>query len=189
MKLKLFLGGRRVGDTKVVMARFLYLDHRAARLRHFFVSDARSTDRFGWTIRRPAMRLLMAMAAAALMGCAPSAGQIAQTRSEQQWSTYFRKARQECLDRVLGACARFENALEAQRAYSLYYNSKTIPGVSTPAFTPVTVPIAVGLPRFSGGMGGFRRQPRCQPASRVTRAGSKARERPTEAALRLAVRA
>jgi hypothetical protein len=98
----------------------------------------------------------MALAAAAMMGCAPSAGQIAQTRTEQQWATYFREARQECLDNVPHACTRFENALAAQQAYNLYYNSKTIPGVSTPAFTPVTVPVAVGLPRFGGGMGGFR---------------------------------
>jgi hypothetical protein len=98
----------------------------------------------------------MAMAVAAMMGCAPSARQITQTQTEQSWAAYFRNARQECIDNVPGACTRFENALAAQRVYNLYYNSKTIPGLSTPAFTPVTAPVAIGVPRFSGGMGGFR---------------------------------
>jgi hypothetical protein len=97
-----------------------------------------------------------ALAAAVMIGCAPTASQIAQTRAEQQWAGDFRKARQECIDHVPHACTRFENALAAQQAYTLYYYSKTIPGVSTPVFTPVTVPVAIGMPRFSGGMGGFR---------------------------------
>jgi hypothetical protein len=98
----------------------------------------------------------MALAAAVMMGCAPSASQLAQTRTEQSWATHFRQDRQECLDNVPRACTRFENELAAQRAYDLYYNSKTIPGLSTPAFAPVTVPVSIGVPRFSGGMGGFR---------------------------------
>ena len=98
----------------------------------------------------------MALVAAVLMGCAPSASQIAQTRTEQSWATLFRQDRQECLDNVPRACTRFEKELAAQRAYDLYYNSKTIPGLSTPAFTPVTVPVSIGAPRFGGGMGGFR---------------------------------
>jgi hypothetical protein len=93
-----------------------------------------------------------ALAAAVMIGCAPTASQIAQTRAEQQWAADFRKAQQECIDHVPLACTRFENALAAQQAYTLYYYSKTIPGVST----PVTVPVAIGMPHFSGGMGGFR---------------------------------
>jgi len=91
-----------------------------------------------------------------MMGCAPSASQIAQTRTEQRWAADFRKVRQECTYNVPRACTRFENALAAQQAYNLYYYSKTIPGVSTPVFTPVTAPVAIGVPRFSGGVGGFR---------------------------------
>ena len=91
-----------------------------------------------------------------MMGCAPSASQIAQTRTQQSWAANFRKVRQECIDNVPGACTRFENELRELQAYNLYYNSKTIPGLSTPAFTPVTVPAAIGMPRFSGGMGGIR---------------------------------
>jgi len=98
----------------------------------------------------------MALAAALMMGCAPSASQIAQTQTEQNWAGYFRKVRQECIDNVPRSCTRFESALAAQQAYDLYYYSKTIPGLSTPVFTPVTVPVAIGVPRFSGGMGGFR---------------------------------
>ena len=98
----------------------------------------------------------MALAVAVMMGCAPSASQIAQTRTEQRWAADFRTARQECIDNVPRACTRFENALAAQRAYNLYYYSITIPGLSTPVFTPVTVPAAIAIPRFSGGMGGFR---------------------------------
>jgi hypothetical protein len=98
----------------------------------------------------------MALAAAVMIGCAPTASQIAQTRAEQQWAADFRKARQDCIDNVPHACTRFENALAAQQAYTLYYNSKTIPGVSTPVFTPMTVPVAIAVPRFNGGMGGFR---------------------------------
>jgi hypothetical protein len=90
----------------------------------------------------------MALAAAGMMGCAPSASQIAQTRTEQKWAADFRTARQECIDHVPRACTRFENAMAAQQAYTLYYYSKTIPGVSTPVFTPVTVPVAIGMPRF-----------------------------------------
>jgi hypothetical protein len=97
-----------------------------------------------------------ALAAAVMIGCAPTASQIAQTRAEQQWAADFRKTRQECIDNVPRACTHFENALAAQQAYTLYYYSKTIPGVSTPVFTPVTVPVAIAVPRFSGGMGGFR---------------------------------
>jgi lipopolysaccharide export LptBFGC system permease protein LptF len=99
---------------------------------------------------------MMSLAAAVMIGCAPSATQIAQTRSEQSWAADFRKSRQECVDNIPRACTRFENALAAQRAYNLYYYSKTIPGLSTSAFTPVTVPVAIGLPRFSGGMAGLR---------------------------------
>jgi hypothetical protein len=99
---------------------------------------------------------MMPLVVAVLMGCAPSASQIAQTRTEQSWATHFRQDRQKCLDEVPRACTRFENELAAQRAYNLYYNSITIPGLSTPTFTTVTVPAAIGLPRFSGGMGGFR---------------------------------
>jgi len=99
---------------------------------------------------------VMALAAAAMMGCAPSASQIAQAKTEQNWAAYFRNVRQECIDNVPHACTRFEDALRAQQAYAMYYYSKTIPGLSTPVFTPVTVPVAVGIPRFSGGMGGFR---------------------------------
>jgi hypothetical protein len=98
----------------------------------------------------------MALAAVAIMGCAPSASQIAQNQTEQSWAAYFRKVRQECMDNVPHACTSFENALAAQRAYNLYYDSKTIPGLSTPVFAPVTVPVAIGTPRFSGGVGGFR---------------------------------
>jgi hypothetical protein len=98
----------------------------------------------------------MALAAAAMIGCAPSASQIADTRTEQNWAADFRKARQECIDGVPHACTRFENELAEQRAYDLYYNSKTIAGLSTPVFATVTVPVAIGMPRFSGGMGGLR---------------------------------
>jgi hypothetical protein len=98
----------------------------------------------------------MVLASAAVVGCAPSASQVAQTRSEQQWAAYFRRTRQECIDEVPHACSRFENALTVQRAYGLYYDSKSIPGLSTPMFTPVTVPVVTGLPRFSGGIGAFR---------------------------------
>jgi hypothetical protein len=98
----------------------------------------------------------MPLAAAIMMGCAPSVSQIAQTRTEQRWAADFRETRQECIDNVPRACTRFENALAAQRAYTLYYDSITIPGLSTPVFTPVTVPVAIEVPRFSGGMSGFR---------------------------------
>jgi hypothetical protein len=99
----------------------------------------------------------MVVAVTIMIGCAPTASQIAQNRNEQQWAAYFRKVRQECIDDVPGACKRFEDALVAQRAYTLYYDSKTIPGLATPTFTTVTVPVAVGLPRFNGGgMGGVR---------------------------------
>jgi hypothetical protein len=98
----------------------------------------------------------MALAAAAIMGCTPPADQIAQTRTEQSWAANFRKVRQECIDNVPHACTNFENDLKELQAYNLYYNSKTIPGLSTPVFVPVTVPVAIGIPRFSGGMGGFR---------------------------------
>jgi hypothetical protein len=98
----------------------------------------------------------MALAAVSLMGCAPSASQIAQTRTEQSWAAYFRKVRQECIDNVPGGCTRFEHALAVEEAYSLYYYSKTIPGLSTPVFTSMAVPGAIAVPRFSGGMGGFR---------------------------------
>ena len=91
-----------------------------------------------------------------MMGCAPSATQIAQTRTEQSWAANFRKVRQECIDNVPRACTNFENELRQLEAYNLYYNSKTIPGLSTPVFATVTVPASIGLPRFSGGMGGFR---------------------------------
>lgn len=104
---------------------------------------------------KPSARLF-ALWAAVMIGCAPSSSQIAQTRTEQSWAIHFRKVRQDCLDNVQHACASFENALAAQRAYDLYYNSVTIPGLSTPAFTSVTVPAAIGVPRFSGGVGGFR---------------------------------
>jgi hypothetical protein len=99
---------------------------------------------------------MIVLAAAVMMGCAPSASQIAETRTDQSWAAEFRKDRQECIDNVPHACSRFENELTAQQAYNLYYNSKTIPGLATPTFTPVTVPVAIGLPRFSGGMSGFR---------------------------------
>jgi hypothetical protein len=98
----------------------------------------------------------MALAAALMVGCSPSASQIAQTRADQRWAVDFRNVRQECIDDVPRACTRFENVLAAQRAYNLYYNSKTVPGLSSPLFTPVTVPVAISVPRFSGGMGGFR---------------------------------
>jgi len=98
----------------------------------------------------------MALAFAVRMGCALSASQISQNQAEQRWAAYFREVRQECIDDVPGACTRFENAFAAERAYTLYYNSKTIPGVSSPVFTSVTVPAAIGLPRFGGGMAGFR---------------------------------
>jgi hypothetical protein len=68
----------------------------------------------------------MALATAVMMGCAPSASQMSQTQTEQRWDAYFRKVRQECIDEVPRACTRFENALAAQQAYNLYYNSKTI---------------------------------------------------------------
>jgi hypothetical protein len=109
--------------------------------------------------RQSAHRLcvqVMALATAVMMGCAPSASQMSQTQAEQRWAAHFREVRQECIDDVPGACTRFENALAAEQAYDLYYNSKTIPGLSSPVFTPVTVPVAIGVPRFSGGMGGFR---------------------------------
>ena len=90
-----------------------------------------------------------------MMGCAPSANQISQTQAEQKWAAYFRQARQECIDDVVGACTRFQNALAAQQAYTLYYNSTTIPGLATPVFAPITIPVAIGVPRFSGGVGGL----------------------------------
>jgi hypothetical protein len=91
-----------------------------------------------------------------MVGCSPSASQIAQTQAEQRWAADFRNSRQECIDDVPHACTRFENALAAQRAYTLYYNSITVPGLASPVFTTVTVPVAISIPRFSGGMGGFR---------------------------------
>jgi hypothetical protein len=109
------------------------------------------------TIRTGPMRHVIAsLTAVIMMGCAPSASQISQTQAEQRWAAHFREVRQDCIDNVPSACTRFENALAEQQAYSLYYNSKTIPGLSSPVFTPVTVPAAIGVPRFSGGVGGFR---------------------------------
>jgi len=120
---------------------------------HVGVSSAGGNRRAG--VLKACARLI-ALGAVVLLGCAPSASQIAQTRTEQSWAADFRKFRQDCIDNIPHACTSFENALAAQRAYDLYYNSTTIPGLSTPAFTTVTVPVAIGVPRFGGGMGGFR---------------------------------
>ena len=108
------------------------------------------------TIRGWVTAYILSFASAVVIGCAPSASQISQTQTEQSWAANFRKVRQDCIDNVPHACSRFENALEAQRAYTLYYNSTTIPGLATPTFTIVTVPSVPGLPHFSGGMGGIR---------------------------------
>jgi hypothetical protein len=117
-----------------------------------------SRSRANWysAIRTRLCVQTMALATSVIMGCAPSTSQISQTQAEQTWAAYFRQVRQECIEDVPGACTRFENALSEQQAYSLYYNSKTIPGLSSPVFAPVTVPAAMGMPHFSGSMGGFR---------------------------------
>jgi hypothetical protein len=91
-------------------------------------------------------RVVLVSMAVSMMACAPSADQLAQVRSEQEWAAYFRQVRQECSQQVPGACRRFEGALNAQEAYNLYY-SKTVPGLATPPFVPATVtihPLSIG---------------------------------------------